>query len=321
MFGTIVRSRIYSGPSILPEINNLIRPLSYRCLYHVPRHSRELDVISPNRCQTFYDSLERDSSRFYSVKKHGDYHTRPSHQCQLSNFPTFISSTPSTSSWTFSIRQRLTLTSQPLHPIPYLRTRPTQTSAVLSLVSCSKTSTFPLISSSKSISTRILRDNVLISKHLLVRHNSSNSKPPKNPVSPPNERESTVPSSDLSNPPKFALDTSESSDRTKSNRPITQLPNTQEEKQLDSSTTQSRTSHDRTKVEPTLGLFARLSKLVDLGSDQAPSTDTYGSVRKLVELARPEKKNLSIAVGLCYWGWEGGLFFGWTVWRMMGCGV
>ncbi|EIW68808.1 hypothetical protein TREMEDRAFT_74177, partial [Tremella mesenterica DSM 1558] len=249
MFGTIVRSRIYSGPSILPEINNLIRPLSYRCtrltsadvLYHVPRHSRE---TSSNRCQTFYNSAERGSSPLYPVKKHGDYHTRSSHQCQLSNFPNFVGSTPSTSSWTVSIRQRPTLTRsqssscQPLHPT-------TQPFTVSSVTSFSKLPTFPLISSSKSIPTRILPANIFISKHLLVRHNSSNSKPPKTPVSPPNERESTVPSSDLSNPPKFALDISDSSDRTKSNQPITHLPSSQEEKQLDLSTTQSRTSHDR----------------------------------------------------------------------------
>ena len=76
------------------------------------------------------------------------------------------------------------------------------------------------------------------------------------------------------------------------------VPSKSTEKATATTTTSPSHELEKTSPAPSKSILSRLSNLISLKGAQTTGETGYSSVAKLVELAKPEKKQLAMAVGL-----------------------
>jgi hypothetical protein len=76
------------------------------------------------------------------------------------------------------------------------------------------------------------------------------------------------------------------------------VPSKSTAKSTDTTTTSPSQQLEKTSPAPSKSILSRLSNLISLKGAQTTGETGYSSVAKLVELAKPEKKQLAMAVGL-----------------------
>jgi hypothetical protein len=76
------------------------------------------------------------------------------------------------------------------------------------------------------------------------------------------------------------------------------VPSKSTEKATATTTTSPSQELEKTSAAPSNSILSRLSGLISLKGAQTTGETGYSSVAKLVELAKPEKKQLAMAVGL-----------------------
>jgi len=76
------------------------------------------------------------------------------------------------------------------------------------------------------------------------------------------------------------------------------VPSKSTEKSTATTTTRPSEELQKTSPAPSTSILSRLSGLISLKGAQTTGETGYSSVAKLVELAKPEKKQLAMAVGL-----------------------
>jgi hypothetical protein len=83
------------------------------------------------------------------------------------------------------------------------------------------------------------------------------------------------------------------------------IPSKSTEKATATTTTSPSQKLEKTSPAPSNSILSRLSGLISLKGAQTTGETGYSSVAKLVELAKPEKKQLAMAVGLvCLFEWH-----------------
>jgi len=76
------------------------------------------------------------------------------------------------------------------------------------------------------------------------------------------------------------------------------VPSKSTDKSTATTTTRPSEELQKTSPAPSISILSRLSGLISLKGAQTTGETGYSSVAKLVELAKPEKKQLAMAVGL-----------------------
>jgi hypothetical protein len=76
------------------------------------------------------------------------------------------------------------------------------------------------------------------------------------------------------------------------------IPSKSTDKSTATTTASSSQEPEKPSPAPSKSILSRLSKLISLKGAQTTGETGYSSVAKLVELAKPEKKQLAMAVGL-----------------------